>query len=44
MKGNPPFQGEIIAKEYYNTLKIKKKIFLSRTSRPILLKLGTNYP
>jgi hypothetical protein len=42
MKGITLLQGEIIAKEK-NYTEIFFKIFLSRTSRPISIKLGTNY-
>jgi hypothetical protein len=41
-KGIALIQGKIIAKSK-NTLKIKK-IFFSRTSRPISIKLDTHYP
>jgi hypothetical protein len=37
------FQGEIIAKMYKCTEKLRK-IFFSRTTGPILTKLGPNHP
>jgi hypothetical protein len=43
MKGNPLLQGEIIAKEQKLHWKFLK-IFFSRTSRPISIKLCTNHP
>jgi hypothetical protein len=42
IKGIAPLQGEVIAKESKYTKK-NFKIFFSRTSRPKLIKLGTNY-
>jgi general stress protein 26 len=41
IKGIAPLQGEVIAKEKY-TEKVLKTFF-SRSSRPKLIKLGTNY-
>jgi hypothetical protein len=33
-----------IGKAIFTHVYIEKKIFFSRTSRPILIKLGTSYP
>jgi hypothetical protein len=43
MKVNPLLQGEIISKGKKIHCKILK-IFLSRTSKPISIKLGTKHP
>jgi hypothetical protein len=42
MKDCFPPQGEMIAKQLKFTEFFKKKIFFSRTSKPISVKLGTN--